>query len=144
MNRWLREITDIAGVEGVVLVSEGGQIIENIGIQLDKVTLSQISKRVLLIISSFNIVEQEVKEIELIWSDYQLMAMSAGTIVIIIFCGSIKALSLLRITINVVVAHLLEDKKFVKQIKKYSAEKGSVLKKGDLDQIEINLISKLQ
>jgi predicted regulator of Ras-like GTPase activity (Roadblock/LC7/MglB family) len=144
MNRWLREITDIAGVEGVVLVSEDGQIIEKIGIELDKATLSHISTHVLRIIASFNIVEQEVKEIELIWSDYQLLAMSAGTIVLIIFCGSIKALSLLRITINVVVAHLLEDKKSVKQIKKYSSEKGSVLKKADLDQIEINLISKLQ
>ncbi len=144
MNRWLREITDIAGVEGVVLVSEGGQIIEKLGIQLDKATLSQISKHVLRIISSFNIVEQEVKEIELIWSGYQLMAMSAGTIVLIIFCGSIKALSLLRITINVVVAHLLEDKKSVKQIKKFSSEKASVLKKEDLDQLEIKLISKLQ
>ena len=70
--------------------------------------------------------------------------MSAGTIVLIIFCGSIKALSLLRITINVVVAHLLEDKKSLKQIKKFSSEKGSVFKKEDLDQIEINLISKLQ
>ena len=45
---------------------------------------------------------------------------------------------------NVVIAHLLEDKKSIKQIKKYASEKRNVLESRDLEQLEINFISKLQ
>ncbi len=144
INRWLKEITDIAGVEGVLLVSDNGHIIEKIGTQLDQGTLEQIAKRILRIITAHNLDEKYVKEIELICYNYRILAMSAKTVTIITFCGSIKALSLLRITVNVVVGHLLEDKKSMKQIRKYTGQPEIVLEKEYLDQLEIKLISKLQ
>jgi hypothetical protein len=51
---------------------------------------------------------------------------------------------LLRITLNVVLAHLLDDKKIIKQIKKYLEEKSPPLNTTQLDSREIKLISKLQ
>ncbi len=144
INRWLKEITDIAGVEGVLLVSDNGHIIEKIGTQLDQGTLEQIARRILRIITAHNLDEKSVKEIELICYNYRILAMSAKTFTIITFYGSIRALSLLRITVNVVVGHLLEDKKSMKQIGKYTGQPEIVLEKEYLDQLEIKLISKLQ
>ena len=122
VNRWLKEISDVTGVEGVLLVSDNGHIIEKIGTLPEQGTLEQITKRIMRIITAHNIDEKSIKEIELIWHNYRILAMSAQTFTFIIFCGSIKALSLLRITVNVVVGHLLEDKKTMKQINKFNFE----------------------
>ena len=144
VNRWLKEISDIAGVEGVLLVSDNGHIVEKTGITLESGILEQVSKRIVRIISAHNLDEKSVKEIELIWYNYRILVMSAKTFTIIIFCSSTKVLSLLRITVNVVIGHLLEDKKSMKKIKKYTGQTEIVLNKEYLDQIEIKLISKLQ
>ena len=144
VNRWLKEISDVTGVEGVLLVSDNGHIIEKIGTQLEQGTLEQMAKRIMRIIAAHNIDEKSIKEIELIWNNYRILVMSAQTFTFIIFCGSIKALSLLRITVNVVVGHLLEDKKSMKQINKFTGQPEIVLEKEYLDQLEIKLISKLQ
>ena len=144
VNRWLKEISDVTGVEGALLVSDNGHIIEKIGTQLEQGTLEQMAKRIMRIIAAYNIDEKSIKEIELIWYNYRILAMSAQTFTFIIFCGSIKALSLLRITVNVVVGHLLEDKKSMKQINKFTGQPEIVLEKEYLDQLEIKLISKLQ
>ena len=144
VNRWLKEITDVTGVEGAILVSDNAHIIEKIGTVPEPGTLEQIAKRIIRIITAHNLDEKSVKEIELIWHDYRILAMSAQLFTLIIFCGSTKALSLLRITVNVVVGHLIEDKKSMKQINKFTGQSEIVLDKDYLDQLEIKLISKLQ
>ena len=144
VNRWLKEITDVTGVEGAILVSDNAHIIEKIGTVPEPGTLEQIAKRIIRIITAHNLDEKSVKEIELIWHDYRILAMSAQLFTLIIFCGSTKALSLLRITVNVVVGHLLEDKKSMKQINKFTGQPEILLEKEYLDQLEIKLISKLQ
>jgi len=144
VNRWLKEISDVAGVEGILLVSDNGHIVEKIGANLNQSDMEQISKRIVRIIIANDLEEKSVKEIELVWSNYRVLAMSVKTFTIIIFCESAKALSLLRITVNVVIGHLLEDKKSMKQIKKFTGQSEIVLNKEYLDQLEIKLISKLQ
>jgi len=143
-DRWLREITDINGVEGVLLVSTGGQIIDKIGTQLDRSVLERISNHVMRIIASHNLARKEIKEIELAWHEYRILAMNTAAFIIIIFYSSSRALSLLRITINVVSAHIMEDRKTMKKIKKFAAVSDIVLDNSDLGDSEINLISKLQ
>jgi len=144
VNRWLKEISEVAGVEGTLLVSDNGHIVEKIGTNLSQGELEQISRRIIRIIMAHDLDEKSVKEIELVWLNYRILAMSVKTFTIIIFCDSMKALSLLRITVNVVIGHLLEDKKSMKQIKKYTGQSEIVLEKEYLDQLEIKLISKLQ
>jgi len=143
-DRWLREITDINGVEGVLLVSTGGQIIDKIGTQLDRSVLERISNHVMRIIASHNLARKEIKEIELAWHEYRILAMNTAAFIIIIFYSSSRALSLLRITINVVSAHIMEDRKTMKKIKKFATVSDIVLDNSDLGDSEINLISKLQ
>ena len=144
VNRWLKEITDITGVEGLLLVSDNGYIIEKVGIELEQGVLEQMAKRIIRIIAAHNLDEKFVREIELIWNNYRILAMSTKTFTLIILCRSTKVLSLLRITVNVVLGHLLEDKKSRKRINKYTGQPEIVLEKDYLDQLEIKLISKLQ
>jgi len=144
INRWLKEIMDIEGVEGLLLVSDNGHIVEKHGTDLERGTLEQLSKRIIRIIAAHGLDEKSVKEIELIWYDYRIIAMSANLFTVIILCGSSRALSLLRITVNVVIGHILEDKKSMKKIKKFTGQSDIVLEKEYLDQLEIKLISKLQ
>ncbi len=144
INRWLKEILDTEGVEGLLLVSDNGHIVEKHGTDLELGTLEQLSKRIIRIIAAHGLDEKSVKEIELIWHDYSILAMSANIFTVIILCGSCKALSLLRITVNVVIGHILEDKKSMKKIKKFTGQSDIVLEKEYLDQLEIKLISKLQ
>jgi hypothetical protein len=144
LNRWLKEIVNVAGVEGVLIVSDNGHIIEKMGSNLEQGIPDQLSKRIVRIIMSYNLCEKSLKELELIWNNDRIFVMSAKIFTLIIICGSIKALSLLRITVNVVIGHILEDKKSMKQIKKYTGQSEIVLDKEYLDQLEIKLISKLQ
>lgn len=143
-NHWLKEISAVTGVEGILLVTDNGHIVDKIGTTLDSNVLDQLSKRIVRIISAYNLDERSVKEIELVWYNYRILAMSAKFFTVIIFCGPTKALSLLRITVNVVIGHLLEDKKSMKQIKKFTGQSEILLEKEFLDQLEIKLISKLQ
>jgi predicted regulator of Ras-like GTPase activity (Roadblock/LC7/MglB family) len=142
--RWLREITDIAGVEGVLLVSSNGEFIEKIGIQMERSILAEISRNILRMIAIHARIHEELSEIEFAWDNYRILALSTGAFVLIIVCDSVKAISLLRITMNVVAAHLMDDKKTMKKIKKSGLNYGSVLNERVLSELEIKLISKLQ
>ena len=143
-TRWLNEIIEIEGVEGVFIASNRGQILMRDGVQFDLRTMEGIAVHVLRIISSYYLAGRNLKEIEIIWNKHRIVARNTNEFVIITFCSSVKALSLLRITLNVVISHLMEDKKFMKQIKKHASEKTVLLRKGNLDRLEIELISKLQ
>lgn len=144
MKRWLNEIVEIEGVEGVIITNNNGRIIEKLGANIDPGKLERIALPILRIFSAYYLKKRNVRELELIWNDYRIINLNTNDFIIITFCASLKALSLIRITLNVVLAHLLEDKKFMKKIKKHASEKTAVLSKGNLDQSEINLISKLQ
>jgi hypothetical protein len=143
-ENWLKDIIDINGVDGVFIASNRGQVIEKVGIKLDDSVLEGVAIHVLRIISAYHVKKRIIKEVEIIWNNYRIIARNSNEFVIISFCNSEKELSLLRITLNVVLTHLLEDKKFKKQIEQHATQKTVVLRKGNLDPMEINLISKLQ
>ena len=143
-SNWLDEIVEVEGVEGAFIASNRGQILMRQGMDLDLRTMEGIAVHILRIISSYYLAKRNLKEIEVIWNRYRIVARNTNEFVIVTFCSSVKALSLLRITLNVVISHLIEDKKFMKQIRKHASEKTVLLRKGNLDPLEIDLISKLQ
>jgi hypothetical protein len=144
LSKWLKEITNISGVEGVLLVSNSGEIIDKIGTQFERKKQEQIALHILRMNAFHARAQKQVNEIEIIWDDQRIYAMSTPLFVLIVFCGTMRNLSLLRITLSVAVAYIMEDKKSVKKLRKYSSESKPILHGGDLDQIEINFISKLQ
>ena len=137
-DRWLKEIKDIEGVEGVFVASNKGQLIQQVGLSFDHATLEGVAVHLLRIISAHYLLKRNVKEIEIIWDKYRVIAKNANEFIVISFCNSVKALPLLRITSNVVLAHLLEDKKFMKRIKKHASERTILLRRGNLEPLEIN------
>ena len=143
-SEWLREISEIDGVEGVLVCSNTGKIIEKISKVLDDEKLEHIAFHLLRIISANSIKNQVVSDIEIYWEKFHIIVKNSSQFLLVSFCTSSGAQSLLRITQNVVLAHLLEDKKFMKTVKKHASEKSVVLRKDKLDEAEINLLSKLQ
>ena len=143
-NRWLNEIYEIEGVDAVIVSSNIGKIIDKICKKLTNDKLEGIALYLLRIVSANYLKGNVVKDIEIFWENYHVIAKISSKFILISICTSPRILSLLRITQNVVLSHLLEDKKFMKLVKKHASEKSVVLRKGKLDASEINLISKLQ
>ena len=143
-TKWLDDISNIDGVEGVLICSNTGRIIEKISKVLDDEKLESIALNLLKVISANSLKGQIVSDMEIYWEKFHIIVKSSSQFLLVSFCTSEGAQSLLRITQNVVLAHLLEDKKFMKIVKKHTSEKSVVLRKNKLDESEINLISKLQ
>jgi len=143
-TKWLNDISIIEGVEGVLICSNTGRIIEKISKVLDDEKLENIALNLLKIISANSLKGQNVSDMEIYWEKFHIIVKISSQFLLVSFCTSEGAQSLLRITQNVVLAHLLEDKKFMKIVKKHTSEKSVVLRKDKLDESEINLISKLQ
>jgi hypothetical protein len=141
---WLNDISNIDGVEGVLVCSNTGKIIDKISKVLDDEKLESIALYLLRIISANNLKSQSVSDMEIYWENFHIIVKNSSQFLLVSFCTSSGAQSLLRITQNVVLAHLLEDKKFMKLVKKHTSEKSVVLRKEKLDESEIKLISKLQ
>ena len=140
----LNDISNIDGVEGVLVCSNTGKIIDKISKVLDDEKLENIALHLLKIISANSVKNQLVSDMEIYWENFHILVKNSSQFLLVSFCTSSGAQSLLRITQNVVLAHLLEDKKFMKLVKKHTSEKSVVLRKDKLDESEINLISKLQ
>lgn len=143
-NKWLQEILGVAGVEGVMLVSPSGKLIVKAGLNFDHLTSERIAEKIIRIRLLYLQTNQILKEIEISWPDYNLVVMLKKELILITYCSQNKNLPLLRITLHVMMAHLLEDKKFIRQIKKHLGEIPKVLASEQLEAGEIKLISKLQ
>ena len=140
----LNEINDVEGVEGVMVTTNVGRLVEKVGIETDLPRLETVAKHLLRVVASYHVKDRQVKEVELVWNNYRVIAVPRDDFLIMTFCDSSKALPLIRITLNVVLSQLLEDKKFIKSLRKQPAYRTAVLKDKNLIQKEINLISKLQ
>lgn len=143
-SEWLNEIYSIDGVEGVLVCSNTGKIIDKKSKVLDDEKLEKIALHLLRIISANNLKNQKISDMEIYWEKFHIIVKNSSQFLLVSFCTSSGAQSLLRITQNVVLAHLLEDKKFMKIVKKHTSEKSVVLRKDKLDESETKLISKLQ
>jgi len=142
--KWLKEVADIEGVDGVFIVSNRGQMIAHTGLKIESNKIESIANRVLRIEGAFDKQGMALKEIELVGPDYRIIGMMKENFTILTYCRSDKVLPLIRMTLNVVLAHLLEDKKFMKFISKHPVKKTLLLEKSSLDDAETKLISKLQ
>ena len=143
-QRWLQEIMNLDGVEGVFIASNRAKIIDKLGLDLKDSQLEALSLRILRIVAGYHLNSQKVNEVEFYWQNLYVIGKVSSEFILITFCKTPKVLSLLRITLNVTLANILEDKKFTKLIKDHVADRSFSLEKGEIDEIEKNLISKLK
>ncbi len=143
-NKWLDEIINIRDVEGAFLISNRGKLIEKTQLPYDDKAIYDLGIRILRVIGSFHLKALNVTELELYWDKYYIICKNSADFTLITLCKSSKILSLLRITLNITIANLLEDKKFIKLLRSQVADKAFSLKKGDFEEFEKKMISKLK
>ena len=143
IEKWLNEINVIQGVEGVFIASGRGSILYNTGLKLSVKSLEDIALRLLRINAIFNEKDENVSEIELFWKNLFIICKISNNILLTTVCQSPKILPLLRITLNVSLSYLVQDKKLLKQARNHATDKTLVLRKGKFDEDELNLLSSL-
>ncbi len=144
MESWLKNILTLDGVEGGLILLRTGEILVEKGLDQHKAELSELAKRFLRVISLYRKYSSSIREIEIVWQNKRLIGAADDAFIILILCGADTSFPLLRMTLNVTLAQILKDKKTSKILKKIQETKIDHLRVGDLDEIEINLISKLQ
>lgn len=143
-DRWLEEIQNIDGVDGVFVASGRGKIVRKLGISQKDNQLELLVVRILRILGAFYAREQNVTEIEFYWQDHYVNCRHSHNLILVTLCKSPKVISFLRITLNVALANILEDKKIMKIIKSHATDKTLVLTKGLRDESETQLILKVK
>jgi hypothetical protein len=144
IKRWLQDVSKLEGVEGVFIATLYGQIIEKTGLEQSNAQLEALSLYLLRINAAYELRGKKTMEIELYWDDRYLICKSSGNFILVTLCRSLQVLSLLRLNLNVTMAKLLDDKKFLKTIGPVIFNHEEVLNKTQLDSLELNLITKLK
>jgi len=144
LKRWLKEITNIDGVEGVYVATNRADIVNTSGLKFSDDELRDLTKRFLRIIAAFDYNNERITELEYYWQNYFLICKNSNHFMLVTVCRSPNVLSLLRITLNVAMANLLEDRKFNKWLKSHIADRGFFLRKEGLTLAEEKLLAKLK
>ncbi len=143
VDGWLREIVNIPGVLGVFIASGRGSILYNEGLKIKKSDLENIALRALRISALFSEKDENVSEIELFWKNMFIICRLSNNILLVTVCQNPKILPLLRITLNVSLSHLLQEKKIMKMARNHATDKTLVLRKGKFEEDELDLLSNL-
>ena len=144
LERWLTEITNIDDVEGIYVASSRADIVNKIGLKQTDEELRDLTIRILRIIATFDAKGEKITELEYYWQNYYVICKNTNHFLLVTVCRSDKVLALLRITLNVALANLMEDRKFTKWLKSHIADKDFFLRKEGLTVAEEKLLSKLK
>jgi len=140
VNKTLVDIAKIDGVDGVFIVSNRAEIISKTGLEYSDKQLSALSIHILRIIASFHIKGKKTTELEFYWQNKYIICKNSDQFLAVVFCNTPHILAVIRITLNVAMAKLLEEKKFTKWLKAHIADKEFMLHKGTLDAAEEKLL----
>ncbi len=137
------EIKQIESVETVAVISFKGNIWQSSGGDYSEEVLRKVGLYLLRMAAANDKRQQKLVLAEMHWLDRNLIArFSDGFLILVIFRVH-DVVSHLRITLNVTAANLLEEKNFLKWLKKEKVALNVHLNKGQLDEQEVRLISKL-
>ena len=144
IEEWIKRICGLTGIEGCMIFLSTGEILEQSGLDRYLSALPDIAKRLLRIITASRRMKSKVYELEVVWQSKRLIGVADDLLVILTFCRNDASFPLLRMTLNVALAAIHDNKKNQKIFKKARGIRIDHLRHGDLDQSEINFISKLQ
>ncbi len=142
-DKIVKEIKEIESVEAVAIISFKGNIWwHSVSNQFVK-HLKTIGVYALRMLAAYKKKQTRLLLNEIHWQDrILLIRYSEGFFILVVFNNQ-SVLPLLRITLNVAVANLLEEKNFLKWLKKEKYKLDYYLQKGQFDEEELSLISKL-
>ncbi len=136
----LNEINSMEGVEGVFIATNRSEITNKTGTGYKDAQLKQLATHILRISAGFHLKGKKVTELEFYWQNRYVICKISDYFALVTFCRTSRILSLLRITLNVTMSKLSEDKKFKKWLKSHIADTEFILHKPSIDTEEEKLL----
>lgn len=144
VKKVLSEIVNTEGVTGAFIASNRSEIIGKRDLKFSEGQLKELSTHILRVIAAFHLTGKVTTELEFYWQNQYIICKTSDHFIVVTFCNSASILAFVRITLNVTVATLLEDKKFSKWLRTHIADRDFVLRKGQLNETETRLIDQLR
>ncbi len=144
VKKVLSEIVNTESVTGAFIASNRAEIIGKRDLKYSDGQLKELSVHILRMIAAFHAVGKATTELEFYWQNQYIICKVSDHFIVVTFCKKANILAFVRITLNVTVATLLEDKKFSKWLRTHIADKDFVLRKGQLDKDETKLVEELR
>jgi predicted regulator of Ras-like GTPase activity (Roadblock/LC7/MglB family) len=124
MNDGLKEINQLTGVWGsLVSNNQGGMIASAAPSGLNKPTLENITRHAIELLSAAGAVMDDLTEGVFHYAQKKLFIMDLEQAVLVVICTPSVDISLLRMTVNVVLAGWSSDSKVQKQFKEHFVER---------------------
>ena len=145
MKKKLEELKRISGVNSVYIVNNKAELIDGLlDPTLTQDKASKLAERIVKIyaIGIYGKVKRKSSEIELLFENGRVFSVDCEQFVIILVCTNAVAISMVRLTTNVIIRSLMDDK----TIKEQSAnviDKKVLLRKDRLNEVEIALLEQI-
>jgi len=142
-NEWLEDIIQLEGVQGAFIISNRGSVLSLAGNLKKNQRLEDLSGRILKSAAVFHKLSQSLTEMEIFWHQQLIICKVSQNFILVTVCSSRQILPLLRITLNVSYARLLEDKKFYKLVRDEAGDRTLFLNRDKLEAKETEIYSKI-
>jgi hypothetical protein len=146
MNERLRELLSIPGVISVLAVNNRAEIIASVNNGKYDVNVStRMAARVVKIfaIGIYGKIKRPAKEMELLFDSLRVLAIDGGMYNMIIFSSIDAQMSLLRMSVNVLMNIMNNDKRVQTFLEKHRIDKKILLRKDKLSEDEIKLLERI-
>ena len=125
MKNGLREINELAGIWGsLVCDNQGNLILAETPPGLNKASQENINRHILDLFNTTGQSVDEISEVVLHFSERKVFAQDLEKGLLVVFCTPSVDISLLRMTVNLVLANWEDDPKVQKTFKDNFVERG--------------------
>lgn len=140
-----KELFRINGVKSVYAVNNRAEMIAGKLDAIDKKAAESLASHIVKIfaIGMYSQTKKKSSEIELLYDKGRVFAIDCNRYVLIIVCTEDVAISMVRLTSNVIIKTISEDKKLYKEFTKDIIDKKVMLRRDQLNNDEIELLDRL-
>jgi predicted regulator of Ras-like GTPase activity (Roadblock/LC7/MglB family) len=124
MKKVLADINGVAGVRGSFICDNRGEVIANATpTGLDTVTLNGIGRHVTLTLAALETAGEAICDLDFTYEEARLVVRDLANAVLVVLCEPQVDIAMLRLTLNVAVAHCEDDGEIQSQFEARAAEK---------------------
>jgi hypothetical protein len=139
LEKVIKDISNISGVTSVWIINNNGEVIISGGnTKLEQRILSQTTQDFVQLFGAYELNHQGMNEIEVNYDEGYLFGKAKENFILAILCTNISSLSMIRLTVNVALADLEQNKKFTKLVKD-SSHRWNMLRRDSLRPEELAL-----
>ncbi|MCB0278848.1 MAG: hypothetical protein KDD94_05060 [Calditrichaeota bacterium] len=145
MDIKFKELFRINGVNSVYAVNNRAEMIAGrLDGSIDRETAERLASHIVKIfaIGLYSNNSKKSTEIELLYDKGRVFAIDCNRFVLIIICNADVSISMVRLTSNVVIKTISEDKKLYKEFTKEVIDKKVMLRRDQLNEEEIALLDR--